>query len=80
MLQLQQRKTKIYDVFKKNAGVGGGRCVATYDQRVARWALISDRTLVSHQLPPPSINQSTKPNRHPQLTNPQVQQVLKANS
>ena len=42
---------------------------------VARRALISDGSVLSHQLQPTSINQSTKPNRHPQLTNPQVQQV-----
>ena len=40
-------------------------------------ALISDRGQVSHHLEPPSINQSTKPNHDPQLTN---RQVLKANS
>ena len=46
---------------------------------VARQALISGRSLLSHQLQPASINQSSKANR-PQLTNPQVGQMLKASS
>ena len=76
----QGTRGKEANAFQKECREGGrGRCVPTHMITVARRALISDRSVLSHQLQPASINQSSKANR-PQLTNPQVQQVLRASS
>ena len=72
VLKEQEQRSQVF--FKKNAGGGDPHMIT-----VARQALISGRSLLSHQLQPASINQSSKANR-PQLTNPQVGQMLKASS
>ena len=60
---------------KTNAMLGNCVCLGTYDQSAAHWSAIEAGSLIICS--PPSINQSTKPNHDPQLTN---RQVLKANS
>ena len=54
-------------------------CVCPHMITVPRQALISDQSVLSHQPPPSSIKQSTKPNRHP-LNQSTSLEVLKANS
>ena len=60
---------------KTSAMLGNCVCRFTYDQSGAHWSAIEPGSLIICS--PPSINQSTKPNHDPQLTN---RQVLKANS